>query len=227
MRKEIVSCKKKDYVVYEYSYKDKNELFIIDAEDAELIEECSWRWKRRGETALITSKSRSEGVSLSVFLMQEEVETDDDKIIYISGNTRDNRRCNLKISKLIKLGKQGVHKRTLQLPEDCGIDIGEVPKCVKYHAARPAKRMGDYFSFSLQEGGKIHENKSSCSLGITLREKLNEIIGKLKLLDDDILERHHIFDDQTEKEKKLNTEFNEIILVSHFESKYDNLIVLN
>lgn len=95
-------------------------------------------------------------------------------IDHINRNTHDNRKANLRlISQSQQNENQKRRVRKCELPENCGIDIDELPKCVYYR--KSDGNHGDRFTIELTNNKQKRSWSSTTSTKVSLQDKLIEI----------------------------------------------------
>lgn len=235
----IVKLNKKQYAVLLIAFNDTFKLAVIDAEDVGIITRIgSWNYSQSGgylrhtvyvhfnEKQIIygqtTNKLRREiymhnlVMGLINFPGKGAIRTVD----HINRIGMDNRKANLRFVTQTKQNyNQKKKKRTVNLPEGCGIDSNELPTCVEYQPGSGAH--GDRFVFYIKKNNKkIHTFRSTKSKGKSLRYKLEQVkqhISELKIIKPELFEDRCFNGEYTEEAKVLIDEYNEILKLSQFD----------
>jgi hypothetical protein len=136
----------------------------------------------------------------------------------------DNRKCNLRNveSQSAQNFNQKQRERHIELPEDCGIELNQIPKNVYY--GKPLGLHGDFFYIELKGipslciDGKKYNWKSTKSKSISLKNKLQQTIDKLIELKNEYPELELIINDQESDIQRNNliSEYNDILQLSHY-----------
>jgi hypothetical protein len=229
---QLVKYKNKKFCVCRYSQRDDtNKLFVIDAESLNPMLKINRSWyKVNGHIGYakkingkifynylhdLITKRKNSGSKTSKY-----------KICHINDNIHDIRKVNLKITNQneINQSKRKTDKQC-KLPLNSRIKSSDIPKCVHY--CGPQSGHGEMFVIEISNNGKKYVWKSSSSKNILLSDKLIEI--KKKLLDiykqhPNLIENKRILENYNDKQISLMKDFNNIINLSTYKNKRDNLI---
>lgn len=227
----LVVYNNKFYFVFKFSCKGKEKLSIIDGDDYDKMfdEHDKWYLMNGYVGHKYESIKGYYGVFLHNLVMNKSSGGGKGQKItidHISRNTMDNRKANLRLAdKTLQNENRRERIRTCELPENCGIEIEDIPKCVYY--SKPQSGHGEMFVIELKKHNKKTTWKSSSSVKISLKDKLIEI--KKKLVDiskeyPELMENKTIFENYTDEQINLMKEFNEIIKLSGFKCVEDNLM---
>jgi hypothetical protein len=134
---------------------------------------------------------------------------------------RDDRNCNLKFKTASEqLQNQFICNRTVELPEDCGIDHNDIPKNVFYINE---KDKGEYFEINIKGVTHLPKNilkkKTTSRSDIPLRIKLQTAIYYLRWLCQQYPELKSVIRINKEDEEvrlKLTKEYNDIISLTTY-----------
>lgn len=228
----IVTFEDNDYYVCKYDYKDKQKLFIIDADEYVNVLKKSYRWHKLNNY-IGFSKSNIDGRKhyyLHNIVMNKPHGGGKGQkytIDHINKNTHDNRKVNLRlITQSRQNENQKTRSRTINLPKDCGIDVNDIPRCVYYKKAYG--HHGDRFIIELKNNCEKKKTwQSTSSVKVSLFDKFIEI---KKILFDiskeypELVENKAIFENYSDESIKLLKEFNEIIKLSKYKCVKDNLV---
>lgn len=202
----------KEYTICEYNHtnihgtKIKN-YFIIDTEDLDKIKDITWfRIKKH-----IGNRN---AVYLHNFIMDCET----NNYTHINKNINDNRKCNLKyVSDDEKIYNYNRRQR-IELPEDSGIDVDELPKNVWFNSSSNKFVVKNY-----------HNNKlwySTSSSKYSLRFKLEETKNYLRYLYNEYPDLYNddICSNMSKNSIKSLKKFNNILLCSGFELFINSIV---
>jgi len=174
-----------DHVECGVLFKGEPRKFLIDKDDLEKVQTRQWYVCVGGlyiGTHVNISGTRKV-LYLHNFVMNRLTfpgKGTTESVDHINRNGLDNRKSNLWIvSQSIQNTNQRSKARRSELPEGCGITLEELPKHVWYIKASGAH--GDRFGIDIKT--RNIKWKSSSSKALTLRQKLEEAIHKLKELD--------------------------------------------
>jgi len=152
--------------------------FVIDSENAEDVKKYSWHRSANQyiSTATTIAGGRKE-LYLHDFIMGPVAQ--EEAIDHINRNGFDNRRANLRIvPQTTQATNQAKKKRSVILPEGCGIDPDTIPKHIWY--IHPNGLHGDRFAIEFKTEGIIW--KSTSSKRICLEDKLKQAVTRLQEL---------------------------------------------
>jgi len=226
-----VSFKGKFYAVYKYRFNDEDRLFVTDWEDRDKMLEAHANWYQINN--YIGYKEEINHITITYYLHNLIMDKKQGggkgqkfTIDHINRNTRDNRKENLRlISQSRQNENQGRRKRIVVLPDDCGVDVKDIPKCVYY--VKPNGKHGDGFVLELKKDGARKTWKSTRSKEITLKDKLIQIKKIILDISDtypELLEDKAIIENYTDQQITLMRDFNQIITLSRFDCADSNLM---
>lgn len=141
---------------------------------------------------------------------------------HISRNPRDNRKVNLRVASQTEQNHNTKRRsRTVNLPEGCGINDEDIPRCVWYIHVNG--KHGDGFCIQLKGheclGQKDFRWKSTRSVSVSLKDKLKSTIEKLEELRNLYPQLRNVIvlkPEHEEKREKLANEFNDILRKSGY-----------
>lgn len=146
----------------------------------------------------------------------------------------DNRKENLRLYSVTEnVSNQTKRKRTLDLPENCGIKAEEIPTGVWFAKERTIKnkKHGAHFTIEIKENSKeIVGWRSASTVELSLKFKLEQTKKYLRLLKESkpkIFQKHNIECELNDDAVKLAKEYNEIIKLSKYDCVNDNLVKVN
>lgn len=203
----------KEYTVCQYKYNNKTQnklynilrYFIIDTDDLYKIKNYEWKIFNKYIGTLIDGQ----------IILLHNLIMENDKIIHINKNIYDNRKKNLKIVSNYFKTKNDKN----ELPENCKIDINDIPKNVLF-----CKQNNNFISTIYYKD--ISKKYSSISSNIVSYEfKLEEIKAYLRYLRDN----YEFFDelkynDHTIKTIKSLKQFNNILIQSKVKNYKKSLV---
>jgi hypothetical protein len=228
----IVSYEGKDYGVCHYVKNDGcHKLFIVDEEDLNKILSTGYTWYDVngyiGYTQMVNKKTYC--YYLHNLIMDKENgggKGQQFTIDHISRNKYDNRKDNLRlISQSSQNENQKPRKRTCVLPEKCGINVVDIPKCVYYCA--PQSGHGEMFVAELKKNNARTQFKSSSANKFSLKDKLIEMKQMLYDIAEtypELMKDKSILENYSDEQIKLIKEYNEIIKLSEYEF-VNNLLI--
>jgi len=137
----------------------------------------------------------------------------------------DNRLANLReaTSQSAQNFNQNKRERRIELPENCGININDIPKNVYYGKQNGAH--GEFFYIEIKGIQSFHDGKfvwkSTKSKSVTLKIKFQETIDKLESLKEEYpILKDILYNDETVRlQQELVKEYNDIIKLSHYPPK--------
>ena len=230
---ELVTYKNKKYYVCRYSRSKDNKLFVIDAEDGPKVINHSWYWINGYVARKIMNKRKVSTEYLHNIIKYKPKDYDTDEKMYvnhISRNSHDNRRINLRLlPKSAKNENKKDRDRKVQLPDDCNINIYDIPKCVylcKEQDITKANSHGARFVLDLKKNGKSRRWYSSSLRDVSLEDKLIEIkqtIMNISKEYPELIKYRNIIEKYSDEYITLTKDFNEIIKLSKFDCVKDNL----
>ena len=199
-----ITYNSKKYCVCKYMHKKKTKYFVIDSNNLNLLEGISKSWHRMG-SFIGCSKTKKDGTKTIYYvhkiIMAELIgQKKGYSIEHINGNIEDNRKVNLHL--ITKLDK----KKLKLLKNDCGNDIINLPKEIKYEPER--KR----FVVEIKRNGEIvFLKKLMDDASLSVDEKLQLAIKELSK----IYKQNPEYVRSTKKKiadpQKLSKEFDEIV----------------
>lgn len=146
----------------------------------------------------------------------------------------DNRKENLRLYNTVENNSnQSRRKRTIELPENCGVKVEEIPTGVWFSKERTIKnkKHGTYFTIEIKENDEnIVYWHSATTVELSLKFKLEQTKKYLRLLKEskpEIFKTHNIEYELNEEAIKLAKEYNEIIKLSGYTCVNDNLVKIN
>lgn len=219
----------KSYAVISMTYKGKQVPIVMDWEDFVIINKLDkyWKFHKGGYITCIDRKKNIE-VPLHKLIMalKDKNKLEDLPILHINCLGIDNRRDNLMYDKTDKHICKNLRKkkRTIELPEESGINPDDIPTYVWY--IKPDKTHGE--RFMVQLGGNIWQSTSSKS--VPLIEKLEhakDYLRNLKKESPELFENYSMNGEYNINGKKLIDSFFDIIHNGGFEyiekNNYDNI----
>lgn len=245
-----VTYKNKEYCVCKINRNDEEVLFVVDLDDIDRILKYSWY---KIIDRYITSTINNKTVFLHSFIMNKEKyedndesdsdELDEDNIGDKADEKNDKKKFRMTIDHINRIGmdnrkanlhnatasEQNINKRwkniSAELPKDCGISIGDVPKFVWYSKSRG--NIGEYFEVRINTipGMKDIRWCSTSASDLSLKFKLEHTKKYLRSLRDskpDIFKsRLQYYSDECIASMK---EYNEILKLSKYKCVKDNLV---
>lgn len=179
----FVSYNEKEYVVGTIQHNTSDVQFIFDKDDFEKVEKRPWHLssgKYIGSTYYLDG-----GVKLELYLhnmIMNRIAFNGkgakESVDHINRNGLDNRKENLRIvSQSEQNRNQPKRKRTVILPESCGVKPEEIPTHIWY--VRAQGQHGDRFAIEFKTEGICW--KTTSSKAVSLQSKLEQ--AKVKLSD--------------------------------------------
>jgi hypothetical protein len=218
MPSKMVTHNDKSYVVFGVKF-DKYYLpVVVDSNDFKLLSKMGKVWKCNNNGSIYCSHSFN-GITKDIFLHEvimniKQKDANDSVIkapmIHINRIKLDNRRNNIIYDTHDKdINKnQKKKKRTVELPNDSGIDPDELPTYVWY--MKPDDTHGERFMVSI---GDINW-KTTSSKYVSLKNKLEEAkmyLRKLKEDNPNIFDEFSMNGDLNKEGKKLSDDYYDII----------------
>ena len=171
----------KEYTVGKIPFKDKYLKFVIDREDFDKIDGYSWH---KSSNNYISQGVIVEGKKKEFYLHNLILDIFDfpgkgskESVDHINRIGLDNRKENLRIITQSEQNlNQSKRKRTIELPEDSGLTVDDIPKHIWYVKANG--NHGDRFAIQLKT-----ENitwKTTSSKNILLKDKLQSAKEKIQ-----------------------------------------------
>lgn len=207
---QLIHYNSSDYIVGTLTFNKTNINFVFDKDDFEKVSERAWHFASGAyiSSAIIHDSKRKELYLHNLVMNRLEFagKGTNESVDHINRNGLDNRKENLRI---ITQSEQNINqnkkKRSIKLPEDCDININDIPTHIWYIKANGLH--GDRFGIDLKT-----ENikwKTSSSKKILLKDKLIEAKNKLQEL---YLEFPYLNSNNEKIEREILTEsFKEII----------------
>ena len=207
----------KDYAVVNMKYKGMDLPVVMDWKDYRPVRNLDKRWKCH-KNGFLSCHHRHEDQLKDVFLHElvmvmknanDEEDSNNKPILHVNRIGLDNRRVNLEYR-----GMEGGHrntkkkKRTVKLPEDCGIVPKDIPTYIWY--LKPNGTHGDRFMVDV---GDI-KWKTTASKSISLTQKLSDAkryLRNLKREAPDLFDYRSMNGDYTQQGQKLAVEYRDII----------------
>jgi len=170
-----------NYIVGKVIVKDLHKLFVIDKEDYPKIKDYSWHYT---SNAYISHNINIEGQIKALYLHNMVLSRlifpgkgSKESVDHINRIGLDNRKENLRILTQTEQNlNQSRKKRRIELPEDSGLVIDDIPKHIWY--VKPNGSHGERFAIELKT-----ENiswKTTASKNVILKDKLKTAIEKLE-----------------------------------------------
>ena len=228
---ELVEYKGNKYYVCRYVKKNGiSKLFIVDEDDMDKVLEQEHSWLlingHIGYSEMINRFTYQHYLH-NIIMDKPPNEAKGQKYIinFIDKNVHDIRKDNLLLAtQNSNYANRKSRKRKCELPEDCGIKMKDIPRCVFY--CKPQSGHGELFVIEFKKDGEKHVWKSSSAKNVSLKDKLIEIKEKLldisvaypELLNDKCIQNH------THEQIRLTKQFNSIIKLSGYECIKSNLM---
>lgn len=200
----------------------EEKLFVIDAEDFIKISLVSLKWHSINNKIGFNLSRKT--IYIHDVIMNKEKNENDQKVIdHINNIPFDNRKINLRIiTKSAKNENQKRKKRKTQLPENCGLTLEDIPRCVWYDLNC------DRFVLRLYKNKiKTFDYKSTSDKKIPLPNKLEQVKQMLVdvcLFHPEIVGDKQLLENYSDAAIELMKEFNDIIDLSGFDCANDNKI---
>jgi hypothetical protein len=200
----FVTYNEKEYCVAKIQHNGSDVQFAFDKEDFEKVEKRAWHvssGKYIGSTFYLDG-----GVKLELYLhnlvmnrMAFNGKGPKESVDHINRNGLDNRKENLRI---VSQSQQNINqpkkKRTVILPETCGVKPDEIPKHIWY--VRAQGQHGDRFAIEFKTEGICW--KTTSSKAVSLQQKLEQAKGKVAELYETYPHLNPTYEDLTVKELK-------------------------
>lgn len=214
-----VQHKNKKYIVLNVKYKDIDLPVLIDKQDLKTIKRIDKKWKSNTYGFISCSHTTDDNDVKDVFLhevimalkMKDANESTQSKpILHINRIGLDNRRENLIYDVIKKDDNKNLKKkkRIISLPEECGININDIPTYVWY--MKPNGSHGERFMVEVDD----IKWKTTSSKKISLKYKLEEAktyLRQLRSSNPDLFEEHSMNGDYTKAGKELIDSYYTII----------------
>lgn len=220
------------YYVCRYLKKDgSGRLFVIDKEDLSKVLETEHAWYEVNGYVGYTEMVNKYNTIYYLHNLIMDKPSGGGKgqkytIDHINRNPHDNRKANLRlVSQSTQNENQNRRARKCVLPDECGISLDDIPKCVYYSGPRSGH--GDSFVAEIKKDGERKQWESTSSKKVPLIDKLVEI---KKILFDvskeypDLMKDKSIIINYTDEQINLIKEFNVIIKLSDYDCVKDNLM---
>ena len=226
---EVVKYKDSEYVVCCIPFKDEHKLFVVDIDQKDQVINKNWNYRSDGSyiSSSVYVDDNKKELYLHNFVMDKltfDGKGQQHTIDHISRVGTDNRKENLKNveSQSAQNFNQKRRERKTELPEDCGIELEQIPKNVYY--AKPCGLHGEFFYIELKGipviclDGKKYLWKTTKSKSVDLKIKLQQVINKLIELKNTYPElKNVIFDEESDEIREaLITDYNNILKKSHY-----------
>jgi len=227
---EVVKYKDNKYVVCCIPFDDTYKMFIIDYDKKDDIIKKSWHFMSDGNYishTYNTNEIKDKQLYLHNFVMDKltfEGKGQQHTIDHINRIGTDNRKVNLRNleSQTSQNFNQKKRERITELPDDCDIDVNDIPKNIYY--GKPNGLHGDFFYIELKgipilcPDDKKYNWKTTKSKSVNLKIKLQQAINKLLELKNEYQELNDVIIDNISegKREQLINEYNEILQLSHY-----------
>ena len=171
----------KNYTVGTIQFKGEDIQFIFDTDDFDKIKDRTWHLTSNNyiSSGIIHDSKKKELYihNLVMGRIEHPGKGASETVDHISRNGLDNRKENLRIiSQSEQNLNQAKKKRTIILPENCGIKPEEIPKHIWYVRANGLH--GDRFAIEFKTEGLVW--KSTSSKAVNIQEKLKQAKEKLQ-----------------------------------------------
>jgi len=199
---------------------------IIDDEDYERIKGTNWHRVNQ----YIGHNLMSQGRVIVNYLHQTIMNHTFDGKTYVDHINRiphDNRKENLRlVSQTQQNWNQKKRKRTVRLPDGCGINPDEIPTNIEYHPTNASEN--EYFEVSIKVNGqRVCRKKTSKSQRFTLIQKLNEakiILRNLMIEHPEWFENRCMNGQLTEEGNQLYESYFEILKLAHMTDPFNHYL---
>lgn len=176
----FVSYESKEYCIGTLECKGVPISFIIDKEDYEFVSQYSWHVAANTYiSTTVQDKGKRKALYLHNLVMNRDAfqgKGQTDSIDHINRIGFDNRKENLRhVSQSEQNINQKQKKRTVVLPEGCGLTPEDIPRHIWYVKANGGH--GDRFAIEFKTEGITWKTTSSKS--VSIQEKLEEAKQKL------------------------------------------------
>ena len=221
----IVSYKKKKYVVMCITHKDIKYPLVINETDIDTIERLELEWKYNKHGFAVCSIPYKNGIKdiymhmVIMILKLQDVnqETSDKHIIHINNIGLDNRRENILYDEQNKDINKNIikKKRTIILPENSNIDPDDIPTYVWY--MKPNKSHGERFMVSVGS----YKWKTTSSKKFSLVYKLEEAklyLRELKKKKPELFSEYSMNGDYTNLGKQLSESYYDIVHLAGYKN---------
>jgi hypothetical protein len=194
----------KDYVVATIQFNGSDLEFVFDKDDYNAVSERAWHF---ASNAYVSSTyCCGDGKRRELYLHNLVMGVDlfpgkgaKQSVDHINRNGLDNRKENLRI---VSQSQQNINqpkkKRTVILPETCGVKPDEIPKHIWY--VRAQGQHGDRFAIEFKTEGICW--KTTSSKAVSLQQKLEQAKGKVAELYETYPHLNPTYEDLTVKELK-------------------------
>jgi hypothetical protein len=207
----VIYCNK-EYIVGKVPFKENYLKFVIDKEDFNKVDGYSWHKSSNNyisQGVIVDGKKKEfylHNLILNIFDFPGKGSKE--SVDHINRIGLDNRKENLRIiSQTEQNLNQSKKKRRIELPEDSGLTIDDIPKHIWYIKANGSH--GERFAIELNT-----ENitwKTTSSKNISLKDKLESAKEKLKEYYKQFPYLNPDNEDKYNKIKELTDSYNEII----------------
>ena len=199
-----------------------NVAVLVDNDDFNTIKKIKNKWKLNTSgfiSCYHTFNNETKEINLHEVVMAIKYgdKSQSKPILHVNKNPLDNRKENLIYDIQSKKTTKNIKKkkRTTQLPDNCGIELSELPTYVWY--MKPNGKHGE--RFFVDTG--LHKWKTTSKKTLTLRYKLEEAklyIRNLKISNPEYFEQLSMNGDLSKDGKELLQSYNEIINKAGFTS---------
>ena len=227
---KTVKLNNKKYIVGKTNSDTKKSImFVCDYEFKDVAGYLTWNRQTHSDYIAHTLPIRQVLYMHNYVLKRYDLNTKGiDSVDHINRITWDNRKENLRVtSQKHQNFNQKKKKRSVELPENCGIDPNDIPKNVWY--VKPTGNYGDYFEINIKNlpDGNDFRKKTTKSKSVSLKCKLEEAKHYIKELQKKfpgIVEERRINASYSDEAIGLIKSYNKIIELSGFDCWEDNII---
>ena len=214
------------YCVCRYRYNGEDKLFVVDAEDIQKLFDINLHWYAMSSYVGCICQKKTYYVH-NVVMEKKRGGGKGQKytIDHINRIEKDNRKCNLR---LVSQAEQNENRtkqtRWVELPENCGIDADEIPRCMWYDKKR------ERFAIQIvKDGVPLIKQSLTCCSSVSLRarfERSKKILIDMHKTNPELFEGKNLLENYSVETLKLRKEYNAILELSGYDCVIKNKVVV-